>query len=87
LEVCLIGNQHDRNEHHEPRSDSGETMTLELRAQDWNLLRSEHERLSRDANPALAWDRFLQGCVAIGLERLAEISAWEAFELIDRLEG
>jgi hypothetical protein len=62
------------------------TMTLELRAQDWNLLRSEHERLSRDANPALAWDRFLHGCVAIGLDQLQRIRAPEALELIERLE-
>ena len=61
--------------------------TIELCSQDWDRLRSEYEWLSRDANPALAWDRFLQGCVAIGLERLAEISASEAFELIDRLKG
>jgi len=61
-------------------------MTLELRAQDWDLLRSEHERLSRDANPALAWDRFLHGCVAIGLDQLHRMSALEVFELVERLE-
>ena len=60
---------------------------VELPAQAVELLRTEHERLSHDANPVLAWDRFLHGCVAIGLERLAQISASEAFELIGRLEG
>ena len=61
--------------------------TIELCSQDWDRLRSEHERLSRDANPALAWDRFLHGCVAIGLDQLQRIRAPEAIELIDRLEG
>jgi len=67
-------------------SDSTRTISLELRAQDWDLLRSEHERLSRDANPAFAWNPFLHLCIAIGLNQLQRISALEAFELVDRLE-
>lgn len=66
---------------------ASETISVELPAQAAELLRSEHERLSRDANPALAWDRFLHGCLAIGLDRLQRIRAPEAIELIDRLEG
>jgi len=66
---------------------ASETISVELPAQAVELLRSEHERLSRDANPALAWDRFLHGCLAIGLDQLQRISPPEVFELIDRLEG
>jgi len=66
---------------------ASETISVELPAQAVERLRSEHERLSCDANPALAWNRFLDGCLAIGLERLAEISASEALERIDRLES
>ena len=67
-------------------SDSTRTITVELELQDWDLLKSEHERLSRDANPALAWSRFLHGCITIGLDKLQRTSASEAFELIDRQE-
>jgi hypothetical protein len=71
----------------ERTSESTRPLTLELAEEDLEALRSEYERLSRDANPALAWNRFLHGCVAIGLDRLQRISALEVFELIDRLEG
>ena len=63
------------------------TITLELPAQVVERLRLEYERLSRDANPALAWSRFLQGCVAIGLDQLQRMSALEVFELVDRLDA
>lgn len=71
----------------ERTSESTRALAFEIAEEDLEGLRFEYERLSRDANPALAWDRFLQGCVAIGLERLAEIPASEVFERIDRLEG
>ena len=51
-------------------------------------LRSQHARLSTEANPTLiGWDLFLAGCLAIGLDRLQRIPALEALERIDRLEG
>lgn len=65
---------------------ASETISVELPAQAIKRLRSEHERLSRDTDPALAWDRFLHGCVAIGLDQLQRIRASEALELIERLE-
>jgi hypothetical protein len=70
-----------------PEAATVKTITVELRAQDWDLLKSEHERLSRDANPALVWNRFLHGCLAIGLDRLQRIPALEALERIAALEG
>jgi hypothetical protein len=62
-------------------------LVVEISEELEQALRSEHVRLSRDANPALAWDRFLHGCVAIGLDQLQRIRAPEVFELIDRLES
>jgi hypothetical protein len=61
-------------------------LVVEISEELEQALRSEHVRLSRDANPALAWDRFIRRCVAIGLEQLQRISALEVFERIDRLE-
>jgi hypothetical protein len=63
------------------------TITLELETRDSNRLRSEHERLPRNATQALAWDRFLQTCVIIGVERLQRIPAADALNLVGLLEG
>jgi len=62
-------------------------ISLELSEETAARLETEHIRLSRAANPSLPWDRFLQACLAIGLAKLREMSALEAFELLDRLEG
>jgi hypothetical protein len=50
--------------------------------------RSEHMRLSAEANPTLiGWDLFLAGCLIIGLDELKHHTAEEALERIDALEG
>ena len=51
-------------------------------------LRSEHERLNGQSNPApIEWDRFLRACLIIGLDELEHHAAEEALERIDRLES
>ena len=62
-------------------------LVVEVSEELEQALRSEHERLSRDANPALVWNRFLHGCLAIGLDQLQRIPALEVLERIDRLES
>ena len=61
-------------------------LELEISEELEQALRSQHERLSRDANPALAWNRFLHGCLAIGLDRLQRIPALEVLDRIDRID-
>jgi len=68
-------------------AESTRPLVVEVSEELERALRSEHARLSRDANPALAWDRFLHGCFAIGLDELKHHTAEEALEHIDRLEG
>jgi hypothetical protein len=62
-------------------------LVVEISEELEQALRSEHMRLSRDANPALAWDRFLEAYLIIGLDELKRIPALEALERIDRLES
>jgi TATA-binding protein-associated factor Taf7 len=62
-------------------------LVVEISEELEQALRSQHERFSRATNPALAWDRFIHGCVAIGLDQLQRIRAPEALELLERLEG
>lgn len=62
-------------------------IALELPAQAVELLRSEHERLSRDANPALAWNRFLHECILLGLDEIKQLNAEEALALVDEVDS
>ena len=65
-----------------------DAVVVEISEELEQALRSEHIRLSGEANPALiGWDLFLAGCLAIGLDRLQRIPALEVLERIDRLEG
>ena len=68
-------------------AESTQALALEISEELERTLRSEHERLSRDANPALAWDRFLQACLIIGLDELKHHTAEEALDRIVTLEG
>jgi hypothetical protein len=67
------------------------TITLELEARDLNRLRSEHGRLSYNAADntmrPLEWDRFLETCITIGVERLQSIPADDALNLVGLLEA
>ena len=69
-------------------AESTHPLVVEISEELEQALRSEHVRLSAEANPTLiGWDLFLAGCLIIGLDRLAQISAEEALEGIDRLES
>jgi hypothetical protein len=50
-------------------------------------LRSEHMRLSVEANPTpIGWDPFLEVCILIGLDELKRIPTLEALEKLESLE-
>jgi len=72
----------------ERTTESACALALEISEQLEQALRSEHMRLSAEANPtAIEWDLFLAGCLTIGLDRLTRMSALEVLERIDRLES
>jgi hypothetical protein len=72
----------------ERTTDSTQSLVVEISEELEQGLRSEHMRLSAEANPTpIDWDRFLQVCLIIGLDELKRIPALEALECIDRLEG
>jgi len=63
-------------------------LVVEVSEELEQALRSEHARLSGEANPtAIEWDLFLEVCILIGLDELKHHTTEEAFEFIDRLEG
>jgi len=65
-------------------AESTRTLTLEILEEFEQSLRSEYTRLSGESNPAPPiWDEFLEFCVALGLEKLRELSAEKALNLLE----
>jgi hypothetical protein len=68
-------------------AESACTLALEISEELEQALRSEHMRLSTEANPPIDWDRFMEATLLIGLDKLKRIPALEALDRIDALEG
>jgi hypothetical protein len=65
-------------------AESTRTLTLEIWEEDLQALRSEHARLSGEANPTpIGWDEFLEGCFIIGLDKLKQKTAEEVLALLE----
>ena len=62
-------------------------LELEISEELEQALRSEHVRLSGEANPTpIEWDRFMEATLVIGLDELKRIPALEALEKLENLE-
>jgi hypothetical protein len=72
----------------ERTSESTRALAVEIAEEELQALRSQHARLSAEANPRLiGWGLFLAGCLIIGLDELKRIPALEALERIDLIDG
>jgi len=67
-----------------PRETSeGTLVTVELPQEVWDDLAREHARLASESNPSpLSWDRFMSGCIAIGLDQLKRLSVDELLDFV-----
>ena len=68
-------------------AESTSMLALEISEELEQALRSEHVRLSGEANPTpIEWDRFMEATLVIGLDELKRIPALEALEKLENLE-